>query len=132
MPVHIMGLSSPDSPTCHSSGVIKACSFCLKVGDERRTAVRDLVGLTDQIRIADHGEESYKGGERRLRMFLPKWIRGGGEGKVYVEEGSVSVIIRGKKRGKLLCLFILEKQILVAFLVALSLELKDSGLRQRW
>lgn len=39
---------------------MKASSFCLKVGDERRTAVRDLVGLTDQIRVADPGERGMR------------------------------------------------------------------------
>lgn len=56
VPVHITDLSPPDSPTCHSPGVMKASSFCLKVGDERRTAVRDPVGLTDWIRAADPRE----------------------------------------------------------------------------
>lgn len=52
VPVHITGLSPPDSPTCHSPNVMKVSSFCLKVGDERRTVVRDLVALTDLIRVA--------------------------------------------------------------------------------
>lgn len=56
MPVHITDLSPPDSPTCHSPSVMKASSFCLKVGDERGTAVRDPVGLTDRIRVANPGE----------------------------------------------------------------------------
>lgn len=80
VPVRITGLSPPDSPTCHSPSVMKAFSFCLKVGDERGAAVRDLVALTDRIRVADPGER-YEGGVRWVRMFLPNWIRGGGEGK---------------------------------------------------
>lgn len=32
-----------------------------------------------------------------MRMFLPNWIIGGGEGKVYVEQGSVLVFIKGRK-----------------------------------
>lgn len=57
-------------------------------------------------------------------MFLPNWIRGGGEGKVYVEQGSVPVFIRGKEgvakwAWRLACLSILERQVLVGSLVAL-------------
>lgn len=60
MPVHIRDLSPPDCPTCHSARLMKASSFCLKVGDERRTAVRDLVGLTDQIRVAHPRERGMR------------------------------------------------------------------------
>lgn len=52
VPVPIMDLSPHDSHSCHSPSLMKVSSFCLKVGDERRTAVRDLVGLTDLIRVA--------------------------------------------------------------------------------
>lgn len=103
--VHITGLSPPASPSCHSPGVMKAPSFCLKTGDKSRTVVRDQVGLTDQIRVAGPGERGTRG-ERRVRMFLPNWIRSGGEGKVYVEQGSV-------------CLFILQRQGSVGSPVAL-------------
>lgn len=51
VPVPIKELSPPDSPVCHSPSVMKVSLFCLKVGDERRTAVRDLVGLPDVIRV---------------------------------------------------------------------------------
>lgn len=52
MPVDITGLSSPDSLTCHSAGIMKASTFCLKKEDERRTVVRDGVDLSDWIRVA--------------------------------------------------------------------------------
>lgn len=58
VPVQITGLSPPASASRHSPGVMKACSFCLKVGDERLTAVRDPVGLTDPITVAAAGKRS--------------------------------------------------------------------------
>lgn len=60
---------------------MKAFSFCLKVEDERGAAVRDLVALTDQIKSSRSWGKKCEGGVRRVRMFLPNWIRGGGEGK---------------------------------------------------
>lgn len=33
-------------------------------------------------------------------MFLPNWIRRGGEGKVYVEQGSLPVFIRRNRCSK--------------------------------
>lgn len=58
VPVHIRDLSPPHSLNCHSASVMKAFTFCLKVGDESRTAVTDLAALTNQIRVADPGEGS--------------------------------------------------------------------------
>lgn len=60
---------------------MKAFPFCLKVEDERGAAVRDLVALTDQIKSSRTWRKKCEGGVRRVRMFLPNWIRGGGEGK---------------------------------------------------
>lgn len=57
MPVHIRGLSPPRPPNCHSASVMKAFTFCLKVGDESRAAVTDPRALTNQIRVADPVEE---------------------------------------------------------------------------
>lgn len=51
--VYITDLSSPDFLACHSPRNMKASSFCLKKEDERRTAARDVVDLTDSIRVAD-------------------------------------------------------------------------------
>lgn len=31
-------------------------------------------------------------------MVVPNWIRGGGDGKVYVEQGSVPVFIMGGRK----------------------------------
>lgn len=69
-----------------------------------------------------------------MRMFLPNWIRGGVEGKVYVEQGSVPVFIRGEEgvakwAWRPACLFTLERRPLVGSPVAL--EMKDSCLADR-
>ena len=49
--------------------------------------------------------------------------------KVCVEQGSLPVFIRGRKWAwRLVCLFILERQVLVDSPVALQFELKDSRL----
>lgn len=90
MPVPIKELSPPDSPSCHSPSVMKVLLFCLKVGDERGTAVRDLVCLTDLIRVATVLE-------KELKMFLADWIRERVEEIVYVEQGSVPVFISERK-----------------------------------
>lgn len=65
VPVRIRDLSPPRSPNCHSASVMKAFTFCLKVGDESRPAVVDLAALTNQIRVADPREES--GSDERER-----------------------------------------------------------------
>lgn len=41
-----------------------------------------------------------EGRGERARMFLPNWIRRGGEGKVYVEQGSLPVFIRRNRCSK--------------------------------
>ncbi|CAB1441031.1 unnamed protein product [Pleuronectes platessa] len=82
VPVHITDLSLPDSPTCHSPGDMKASSFCLKVGDEKRTAVRDLAGLTDWIRPSDPRK---RGGGRCSKVgvetLVPVHVRETGAGR---------------------------------------------------
>lgn len=81
VPVHIWALSPPHSPTCHSAGLMKAFTFCLKVGDESRTAVTDLAALTNQIRVADPGRESGSEEREGVRMSLPNLVKGGSKGK---------------------------------------------------
>lgn len=88
VPVHIWDLSSPHSPNCHSAGVMKAFTFCLKVGDQSRTAVTDLAALTHPIRVADPGQES--GSEEREGVCLTL-LKEEVKEKVDATQGSVSV-----------------------------------------
>lgn len=81
VPVHIRVLSPPHSPDCHSASVMKAFTFCLKVGDESRTAVMDLAALTNHIRVADPREETGTDEREGVRMLLPNFIKGGSKGK---------------------------------------------------
>lgn len=63
-------------------------------------------------------------------MFLPNWIRRGGEGKVYVEQGSLPVFIRRNRCSKV-GPFILERQVQVGFPFGLRFELKSLCLTDR-
>ncbi len=93
VPVRITGLSSPGSPTCHSPSVMKASSFCLKVGDERGTAVRDLVGLTDRIRVADPGQRGTREEREGWGCSCLTGLREGVQEEAYIEQSSVLVFI---------------------------------------
>lgn len=76
---------------------MKVFSFCLKKGDERRTAVRDLVGLTECNRRAHPGGRGTAEESEGRGCSCLTGLGEGGETKVYVEHGSVPVFIKGWK-----------------------------------
>lgn len=80
-PVHITALSPPRSAACHSPSFMKAGSFCLKVGDERGAAVRDLVGLTDRIRATNPGERGRRWEQEVRGCFCLTGLEEGAKGR---------------------------------------------------
>lgn len=95
VPVHITGLSPPDRLTCHSASVMKAFTFCLKVGDERGAAGRDLLALTDQIKEPDAGERGTRDKRRGWGCSCLNWLGSEVKGKVYMKQESVALCTWG-------------------------------------